>query len=74
MHGITHTTCNLLCDCSDAALGVLGANVEFYRSFREGDKKGMAAVWGDDNDGTTVACAHPAMPLVRLCKSEVLCL
>jgi hypothetical protein len=24
----------------------------------------MDKVWGDDDDGTTVACAHPAMPLV----------
>ena len=24
----------------------------------------MDKVWGDEEDGTTVACAHPAMPLV----------
>ena len=61
---VNPTRASALSYCSDASLGVLGANAEFYRSFREGDVKGMAVVWGDDNDGTTVACAHPAMPLV----------
>ncbi len=49
---------------SDASLGVLGANAEFYRSFREGDIKGMDAVWGDEDNDMVVAVAHPAMPLV----------
>jgi len=49
---------------SDASLGVLGANAEFYRSFREGDKEAMERVWGDEEDGTTIACIHPAMPLI----------
>jgi len=55
---------------SDASLGVLGANAEFYRAFREGDVPGMDTVWGDEEDGMRVACAHPAMPLVRSCARQ----
>ena len=49
---------------SDASLGVLGANAEFYRSFREGDEGAMGQVWGEEEDGTRIACIHPAMPLI----------
>jgi hypothetical protein len=49
---------------SDASLGVLSANAEFYRCFREGDIKAMDRVWDDGNDGMLIACMHPAMPRV----------
>lgn len=49
---------------SDDSLGVLGANAEFYRSFRAGDMKAMESVWADEESGMLVACAHPAMPLI----------
>ena len=49
---------------SDASLGVLGANAEFYRSFREGDATAMSQIWVEEDDGVTVACVHPAMPLI----------
>ena len=49
---------------SDVSLGVLGANAEFYRSFREGNTTAMSLIWGSEDNGVTIACVHPAMPLV----------